>query len=394
MALKTMRYRSSKIPAPLGLQMWHIDKVDQPDFFGLSKDGTLEMPGRLHVPDDTVLRMVATELELSRIEWLASLPRTKHETESRSTAETQLRALARQWTQDLPRGWGQIRAILEHLKSDFDFVRLDSDKEDDAESIDTFVQHSRGSDVLFATAAAVMLDELGYASRFVTGFYASPDRFEPIKAQTAILPSDVHAWLEVEVGLGYWIPIEPTPGFLEPSYRLSLWHRIQYAAPTILRIGLGGIVIGGIIWFLRIAIFEIVCHFLWYPVRLLGDRQMATWLWRILEWRLQFSGRLRPANHTPRRWLSQLLQTDRQPSSMESSQAASHSASLQNPSSIRTLLWARELQTFFDEADRIWFGTSPAFTETGRAAVASLWRGATTRRLKLALHLDSNKESK
>ena len=65
---------------------------------------------------------------------------------------------------------------------------------------------------MFATAASAMLREIGFRTRFVTGFYVDPQKSDRLTGQTPITAQDAHAWLEVDVGMDTWIPLEPTPG--------------------------------------------------------------------------------------------------------------------------------------------------------------------------------------
>lgn len=371
-ALKSMKYRSAILPTPIGLRMWHIDRVDQPDFFALQNDGRLEMPNRLHVPDDTVIRMVAAQYDLARIEALARQESRRSKVTWPAAVSETLSSRARAITKKLPRGWEQIDAIVQHLRQSYRYERFDAssgkaDTEAKTESLESFVTAGVGSDVMFATAAAVMLEEIGYPTRFVTGFYANPDRFDLLKGQTAIMAKDVHAWLEVDVGSQHWVTLEPTPGFVIPEYRLSLWHRVKLAAPLVAKIAFGSLVVLGASWWLRVWLFEGFCSLLWLPLSWFSDRTRAAWLLRILEARLNLTGIHRPQGMPPRAWLLANWQRTFPPGEADA----------------EAMRLVEAFKDYFDEADQIWFGSVPELSGRGRLAIEKLWWKARTWRFQV-----------
>ena len=84
----------------------------------------------------------------------------------------------------------------------------------------------RGPDYLFATSAVWLLRSLDYPARFVSGFYAKPDRYEARTGLTPILSEDVHCWAEVLLQRDYWVTLEPSPGYTVLLPPLSLMERI------------------------------------------------------------------------------------------------------------------------------------------------------------------------
>ncbi|MDE6851657.1 MAG: transglutaminase-like domain-containing protein [Lachnospiraceae bacterium] len=66
----------------------------------------------------------------------------------------------------------------------------------------------------FATAGTLLLRNMEYIARYVSGYRISPDSFTKNKDGTytaEVLDSDAHAWSEVWVRESYWLPQEMTP---------------------------------------------------------------------------------------------------------------------------------------------------------------------------------------
>jgi hypothetical protein len=130
-----------------------------------------------------------------------------------------IRRLAQEWTADLPRGWSQVNAIVERLRTDY---TLDPEARHHPDAVcpatDFLFLTKRGPDYQFATAAALLLRSLGYSTRLVGGFYVSPDRYDRLRLHTPVVGADAHIWLEVQYAGKVWLTLEPTPGYevLEP----------------------------------------------------------------------------------------------------------------------------------------------------------------------------------
>ena len=96
-----------------------------------------------------------------------------------TTVPTNLRsevlALAHRWAGGHPRGWTQIAAIIQHLRMEYVHDRFAHTPEGCDDPLGYFLIHAqRGPDYQFASAAAVLLRVLGYATRLVCGFYVAP----------------------------------------------------------------------------------------------------------------------------------------------------------------------------------------------------------------------------
>ena len=365
-AVKFTRFRSNRIPAPAGLQMWHIDLVDQADFFGFAPNQCLEMPGRDHVPDYTTVRLVNRLIDLEKLIALtAQTPSFPAQlfpsaSELRDDAGVQLaKQTVSEWLSDSQqtseRSWKKVQLVIDRLRREFKFERdVDSGAADEDRSpLEQFLTNRRGNDVMFATAAAVMLREIGFRTRFVTGFYVDPSKQDRLTGQTALTASDAHAWLEVDVGMDTWIPLEPTPGYLAPTYRVSWAYRLKENAAAINGAVVGSVLLLCALWFGRAYVIEGWLRLMRYLLPYVSDRRRVRWLVKVLDCRCKLAGISRPKSISPRDWLRGSLALDK-------------------------ATWAGAMARFFSEADRLNYGGSQGLSVEGRQACVELWRDAST----------------
>jgi len=363
-AIKFTRYRSPTIPTRQGVQLWCIDKVDRQDFFVISLDECLQMPDREHVPDYTVVRMINSRIDLERLEDLVRncSPGKSHK-ELTDDCRLELNRLAHDYAGNLPRGWQQVQSIISGLRTQFVLDRVRefalSDPMGDSESwaLNQFLLHRRGPDYLFATAAALMLDHLGYRTRFVAGFYANPKHYVAREGEISILPSDAHAWLEIDVGHGYWIPLEPSPGYLAPQYTASIWYRMKQHRLAIAMWTLTVSATTLCIYLLRGLLIEWVSWVAFPALFLLNDRLRITWLTWLLDVRCQLAGVPRTKGTVLREHLNR-FRTDL-------------------PSDL-----GQQVHLYLESADRMWFGGVSSLSKCDQAAIAQVWQGLTTRTLR------------
>lgn len=220
-ALKIVHLKSNRIPTPLQLRGIHIDQLNRADFFQAVGDQLVRMDVEslpeltaIHVRSQTVDRRrcpdksswtVAPEPFLSMLPDGAEMDR--------------IRRLANEWAADLPRGWSQVNAILNRLRTEYTLDPLARPHPDAAcPATDFLFATRRGPDYQFATAAALLLRSLGYSTRLVGGFYVSPERYDRLRLHTPVVGADAHIWLEVQYAGRLWLTLEPTPGYevLEP----------------------------------------------------------------------------------------------------------------------------------------------------------------------------------
>ncbi len=360
-ALKFANYRSPVIPTCNGLSMWCIDMVERSDFFSISRCGTLRMNDRSHVPDYTVVRFVNRQMDLERIE-----AQINHhalisnafdlESELRDSIKEQLRSI------EVPSNpsWGQVQSVVTYLRKHFQVLPREANNVDTAESSEVslvdFIRAKRGEDYHFATLAALMLNELGYETRMVTGFYVRP-RFLASKAsEVAIVKDDLHAWLEIRLSNGEWVPLEPTPGYAMPDYRKSLWYRTKQASPWILLFGLVSTGTVVTVYLMRRVLFDVSCRLAWYFIRFAPDKQRVSWLSWIIDHRLKLLGKARPCGAVPCTWL---LERSVLPEDLRES-----------------------IVTFFADSDRLAFGRGSSLSLSGKRALRDVWQKLTIRQLR------------
>lgn len=386
-AIKFTKFRSNRIPAPAGVEMWHIDKVDQADFFGFSSDRCLEMPGRDFVPDYTTVRLVNRSIDLEKLLALTKMcpgvSTSEHPSASDLADDAGVLAanqLVQAWIPNPAHEWENVQLVVDRLRSEFTFERTSepatttrpgvardnsADETSDVSPLQKFFASRRGNDVMFATAAAVMLREIGFRTRFVTGFYVDPKQRDRLTGQTPITTQDAHAWLEVDVGMDTWIPLEPTPGFLQPSYRVSLAYRLRQNALAIAGTCVGLIVATGCLWLSRAYLFELLCRLLSFVLPWVSDRRRVRWLVGVLDRRCRLAGMARPQSIPPREWLLQCSQK-------------------------QTAAWTHALIRFFNEADRLNFGCGSSLSVEGRQACVQLWREVNTFVLRRSKSINLN----
>jgi len=234
-SLKTVALKGNRLPLPSHTAELHIDRVDQPGLFAWVQDRTLRLQ-RETVPSLIVIHthsLVADQERLSQLSEHRFHRSTQNDAElvvPKDYFHSQLVKLASRWGKGQPRGWAQISAVINHLRSGY---RHDPEHVVDSASIcptATFLlKDRRGPDYLFASAAAVLLRSLNYPTRLVSGFYAAPDKYDSLRRHTPVGREDVHFWCEVYVGTGVWLTVEPTPGYDVLQPRLTLWQQVRAA---------------------------------------------------------------------------------------------------------------------------------------------------------------------
>jgi hypothetical protein len=228
-------------------------------------------------------------------------------------------ALAEEWTRGIPGKYAQIQAICAQLRDNYKLDRTAHAPEDCEFPVGHFLfETKRGADYQFATAATLLLRSLGFSTRVVSGFYASPEHYDPRKRHTAVHSADVHFWCEVYLGGGTWATVDPSPGYAVLGPPPGLWERVITSLNAT-----GRWLLAKWIWVLSIitmaALIVVGRHFLldqwmtfrwkWVPAKTVRGRVLQTA--RLMDRRLKYSGRSRPGNITLSRWLRQ--QSDLKP---------------------------------------------------------------------------------
>ena len=314
-AVKIINLRTIRIPSPAQLNAWHIDRVDRPDFFGWTDDGILEMRGREFVPQLTVVNLNSHRMNLTPLrdrqptKFSAGAEMAPYLALPDSVDQDHISEIAHRWTMDVPAGWQQVEAVVEHLRTDFEHDPQVTAPEDCEDTVSHFLAARRGPDYMFASTAAVMLRMLGYPTRVVSGFYADPQDYDRQSRQTIVEDEDAHVWAEVCVDDRTWIPIEPTPGYEPPLTVLSWSQQLAKTTGVIFQwvqanLLLSTVLLGfgiGLIVFRR-AVFDFASYAFWMAVSFGSSRRRILWTIRMLEWRSWMAGHSRPQSRTLRQW--------------------------------------------------------------------------------------------
>ncbi|MBT4158226.1 MAG: transglutaminase domain-containing protein, partial [Planctomycetaceae bacterium] len=336
-AIKVINLKTNRVPTPIQLTGVSIDKLNRADFFRWEQPGIIGVD-RDSLPELTTLHVQSRVVDVRKLEnkdysEIFSKPQYRQVDDGESSLR--VRRLARRLTFGKQRGWQQIDAIMNHLRQDY---TLDDDARaagNTGHTVEEFLfETKRGPDYLFATSAVWLLRSLDYPARFVSGFYASPDRYDVRSGLTPILSEDVHCWAEVLVQRDNWVTLEPTPGYRVLAPPLSLIERMAKITGLIytrmLRHPLhtGGLFFVSTMCLLfRRRIMDVV------DVSFLRLRAFWNKSWhtlhtmRTIDRRCQRVGLRRPKGMSPRRWLQVLAdQINIQRGSPHSQKKASHAA--------------------------------------------------------------------
>jgi protein-glutamine gamma-glutamyltransferase len=310
--VKVIRLDTNHIPAPARLGKLHIDKIDRADFFAWA-DGDIVQMTREKVPSCTVIRMVSQTPSREQLGTLpqpipaASLPVPQN-------PRTDLVSrLAKEWAGDAERGWSQVEVIASRLREHCEYAPDEVLPEECRDSVAHFLLNSRrGPDYLFASAAAVLLRHLGYSTRVVSGFYASPGSFDSRSRHTPVLPSDVHFWTEVELGSGVWATVEATPGYatLEPPVGiaqqclLAICAAGRWCYQHIIGLIACVLVLAGVVYCRRL-LCDVVLQVWWNIASRRSVDSCVRATVRLIEHRFRWAGRSRPTHVSPVRWYTQ-----------------------------------------------------------------------------------------
>ncbi len=293
------------LPVPALAARFRLGRVVTARLLGWQSADVLRMR-RAAVPPGTVLDVDCAPFDPARYpadDWINDL------SSMRSTvgkiADPRLSRLARQWAAGLPRGWPQVAAVVaglrERCRFDPGYRPADADA---ADRLAEFLFASRrGPDFLFASAAAVMLRELGYTTRLAGGFYAGPGDYDAKTGQAALAARAAHTWAEVRLPDRRWAVVEATPGYAVAGPDVPWVARAAVAARAHAA-GLAGVVgltVAAVVCRLRL-VDAATAAVLWVrPGRTWSAR--ATRTLRLIEFRARCAGRPRPPATTANRWL-------------------------------------------------------------------------------------------
>lgn len=317
-ALKVVSLDTARIPAPVGLRAVHVDQIDRADFFQALPAGQVAFQ-REQLPELVPIHLVSEWIHGQRIlarhrDRFSVTDNRLHRDYPVGELSREARQLAFEWTKDAHDSHEQIEAIVRRLRTEYVHDNDAVPPADAALPVLHFLTTSgRGPDYQFATAAAVLLRTLGFSTRFVTGLYASPERYDARRRHTEVLPADVHAWVEVYVGEGQWLTIEPTPGYEVLQPPLTLWGWMSAAALALgkalleawplvlLAIAIGAVVIR---WRRSIAMWLRQTWWIVWPARTAAEAIRRTFV--LIDWRASRVGLQRRPGETLPQWLTRI----------------------------------------------------------------------------------------
>jgi len=308
---------SAAMPLPAHVQRFKVGSVNRADFFGWAQDGILTMKGRT-IPAGTVIDAESRTIDAPKLRSL-SFPTgpvygAERHRDLPETHDPRITELARTWVKGLDRGWGQVEAIVGNLRGHCHHDHLAIAPKGCDDVVAHFLFHARrGPDYQFASAASLLLRNLGYPTRLVSGFYASPDRYDPLTRHTTIDAEDMHVWVQVQTPGGVWIDVEPTPGYAlaVPPMAWSEWvasqatrgwtwlrrHAVETTSAVIL--------VGLLVWFRR-ELSNVASTLIWRLGLAGPERICVLRTLRLVDRRSAWAGRERPRGRTPSRWYGEI----------------------------------------------------------------------------------------
>jgi hypothetical protein len=313
--IKVGTLESSPLPIPSHIRRFRVGSVNREDFFGWSQDGIAKMTGRT-VPAGTVIETEALTVDPSRL--AESPPREPNRSvadryvsfETGYSVDPEVSALGASWTDGHHRGWAQVDAIVAALRREYVLDRSATTPADCVDAASHFLLTARrGPDYQFATGAAVVLRSLGYPVRVVSGFYASPEKYDPRTHHTHVDRDDVHFWAEIQLTSGTWVAIEPTPGYRlmgpvipwgEQLARLFIaaWRRLRDHPFLVVAVALACLAA----YRLRRDTIDVLRTLAWRMTSHRVSRRRVVQTLRLVERRARLAGRPRPSGQTPGRW--------------------------------------------------------------------------------------------
>lgn len=126
----------------------------------------------------------------------------------RDPALTAVEDVAERWTAGETNDYDRVRAVVNHLLTDFTYDLRSLDFEGTA-ALSRFLEERRGYCTHFASTAVLMLRTRGISSRVATGFVAH--EWSEDDEAWLVRERDAHAWIEVHFAGRGWVTFDPTP---------------------------------------------------------------------------------------------------------------------------------------------------------------------------------------
>ncbi|MBL8815078.1 MAG: transglutaminase domain-containing protein [Planctomyces sp.] len=314
-AIKVVNLRTNLIPSPLDLRGIHIDKMDRADLYDWHKHGMIQL-NRKALPELTAIQLMSERIDRGRLDdhprLMMSAPMDSHYLQEPQTLHMRaVHDLAVQWTEGVPFGWKQVSAICERLQSEYVLDRKAVPPEECQFPVGDFLFRTRrGPEYLFASSAAMMLRSLGYPTRLVSGFYASPDNYDARKRHTSVGVSNVHFWCEVFVGAGTWVTVEPSPGYFVLEPPPTFWQEVTLAIRSAVLfawrhwiLSLITVTAAVLLVIFRRVVLDCFFTMCWKFLPAGSPRRRILQTVRLLDRRLRYAGAPRRRGMTYQRWM-------------------------------------------------------------------------------------------
>lgn len=232
------------LPLPATVERFRMGRVDRSSFFSSTRAGLVRLASRT-VPPGATVEVVCPRIDPARVVRVEpALPRNSDPAMlDWSRAESWIPDTARAWASGEPRGWAQILAVVEQLKSR--------------------AQEQTWQEYETASAAVLMLRSMGYAVRLVSGLYGDQDDMDGRTGLAALGPEQVRFWLEVRLADGTWITVDPAPGYpiLSGGKPGTSWATTTWSGAARWALGawvwvLGGVMLTGGVWWWRVPLMD------------------------------------------------------------------------------------------------------------------------------------------
>ena len=302
--IKLLRLSTNALPAPPLLRAWHIDHVDLPNLFSFDTHGTLVMGGAF-IPSQTIIDNVSDVpnfyLLADRPTCQMAKPDSPFSQIPNNQSQPRIERLAGELTEEIPQGWRQVEAIINHFRTEFTFDKTLVATNQSADSIAAFLDHRGGPAYQFASAATQVLRAAGYKTRLQRGFLVQDDDYDRLAGQSVVTSENLHMWPEVCLDDQHWIPVEPTPGFPIPYNHLNWWQWCQNKVACGIQwlkqnpvTSLFTLLLAGLLFRFRWESIAAVSWLIWYPIFGLFPSQRLKITRKLIDIRFWAAGSPRP----------------------------------------------------------------------------------------------------
>ncbi len=263
--IKIAALDTSVLPAPANLSKYRLGGLREASMFAWAGRGVVRMADRT-IPAGTTIDTQARRISrrhLYETSFDDSHVHTIHHHHFREAGDFELseacRAVVEGWNLGDSRSWAQVERLMEllrsHAESDggdtpepiADHAGFESPDGMGFDGIERFlVKRKNVPDYHVASAAVMILRDLGYPCRLASGLYVDPASYDVSKAHHVLDSRHLHFWVELLTPHNVWVPVDPTPGYLdefaEESWAdvlaIGLWQVSDWAGRHRLPLGL------------------------------------------------------------------------------------------------------------------------------------------------------------